>query len=235
LLAKNTSHRFLLKGEAQPAEQQSFQVDDSSKAEGFGYTMFSILVGMLMLMQTLPTLETKRLILRTPSLADLDRWADMMSDAETTRYIGGLQPRAMVWRSMMAMIGAWHACGISMFSVIEKSSGRWLGRIGPWAPEGWPGLEVGWSLHRDAQGAGFAYEAASACVDYAVDVLQWPEIIHTIDPANVASQRLANRLGSKLIGAGKLPAPHEHASVEIWGQSAAAWRSRALIDGSRVS
>ena len=33
-----------------------------------------------------------------------------------------------------------------MFSVIEKDSGRWIGRIGPWQPEGWPGTEVGWSL-----------------------------------------------------------------------------------------
>ncbi len=173
-------------------------------------------------------LETQRLLLRTPALADLDRWTDMMSDPDTTKYIGGVQPRSMVWRGLMAMVGAWHLTGVSMFSVIRKSDGLWLGRIGPWCPDGWPGLEVGWSLHRDAHGQGFAKEAAIACMDYAVDVLQWPQIIHTIDPENLASKALAQSLGSAFIAPGKLPAPHEAAPVEIWGQSAEQWTMRKL-------
>lgn len=38
--------------------------------------------------------------------------------------------------------GAWTIRGFSMFSVIEKDSGQWIGRLGPWQPEGWPGTEV---------------------------------------------------------------------------------------------
>jgi RimJ/RimL family protein N-acetyltransferase len=173
-----------------------------------------------------PILETKRLVLRAPQLIDLDRWTDMMSDEQTARYIGGVQPRAMIWRSLTSMVGAWQLTGISMFSVLDKASGLWLGRVGPWSPDGWPGLEVGWSLHRDAHGKGYAFEAAVACMDYAVDVLRWPQIIHTIDPDNVASRRLAERLGSGYQGPGQLPPPHEHAKVEVWGQSADAWRAR---------
>ena len=33
-----------------------------------------------------------------------------------------------------------------MFSVFEKDSGRWIGRLGPWEPHGWPGKEVGWGI-----------------------------------------------------------------------------------------
>ncbi|WP_010184248.1 GNAT family N-acetyltransferase [Sphingomonas sp. PAMC 26605] len=36
--------------------------------------------------------------------------------------------------------------GFSMFSVIERKTGAWVGRIGPWQPEGWPGTEVGWGV-----------------------------------------------------------------------------------------
>ena len=44
------------------------------------------------------------------------------------------------------MAGSWALNGFGMFSVIEKASGLWLGRIGPWRPDGWPGNEVGWGL-----------------------------------------------------------------------------------------
>ena len=68
-------------------------------------------------------LETPRLLLRPPRLEDLDPWAAMMADPETARFIGGMQPRAMTWRGLMTMIGAWHAHGFAMFSVIEKTTG----------------------------------------------------------------------------------------------------------------
>lgn len=173
-----------------------------------------------------PTLLTPRLVLRVPGLADLDPWAAVMQDEETCRYIGGVQPRSMVWRALMCMIGAWHETGVSMFSVLRRDTGEWIGRIGPWQPDGWPGREVGWTIARHAWGQGYAQEAAQACMDYAVGVLGWDEVIHTIDPANLASQKLAQRLGSRRIGPGRLPPPHHEAPVEIWGQSAAEWRMR---------
>jgi hypothetical protein len=45
----------------------------------------------------------------------------------------------------MVMIGAWPAHGFAMFSVIEKESGRRIGRLGPWQPDGWPGHKIGWA------------------------------------------------------------------------------------------
>jgi len=88
---------------------------------------------------------------------------------------------------------------------------------------------VGWALHADARGRGIAYEAACACMDYAVDVLGWTDIIHSIDPDNRPSQQLALRLGSPLRGPGKLPAPHQDAPVELWGQTAEQWRARRAV------
>jgi RimJ/RimL family protein N-acetyltransferase len=92
-------------------------------------------------------LRTPRLLLRPPRLDDLDGWTEMMADEETARFIGGTAPRAVCWRQLMTMIGSWHAQGFAMFSVIEKASGRVVGRLGPWQPEGWPGTEVGMGDH----------------------------------------------------------------------------------------
>tara|TARA_R110001606_G_scaffold359994_8_gene512326 strand:+ start:58437 stop:59003 length:567 start_codon:yes stop_codon:yes gene_type:complete len=171
-----------------------------------------------------PTLETTRLILRPTAEADFERWCDFMADEDTARFIGGVQAPSQVWRSMMAMAGAWTLTGVAMFSVIEKSSGRWIGRIGPWQPHGWPGTEVGWSLHRDAAGHGYALEAAAAAVDYAFDHLGWSDVIHCIAPDNGPSIRLAERLGSRNRGPGQLPAPFEEAAIDLWGQTRDEWR-----------
>jgi RimJ/RimL family protein N-acetyltransferase len=175
-----------------------------------------------------PTLETPRLILRPPQQEDFALWAEFSSDAETTRFIGGVQPRGSAWRGMATLAGSWALLGFGMFSVIEKASGRWIGRLGPWQPEGWPGTEVGWGIAREAQGKGYATEGSAAAMDWAVDHLGWTDIIHCIDPANVASQNVAKRLGAVNRGAGKMPAPYEDVPVEIWGQSAVQWKARTL-------
>ncbi|OFW36478.1 MAG: GNAT family N-acetyltransferase [Acidobacteria bacterium RIFCSPLOWO2_12_FULL_67_14b] len=171
-------------------------------------------------------LETPRLLLRLPRAEDLDPWAEMMVDEEVALFIGGVMPRSVSWRALMTMIGAWHANGFAMFSVVEKATGRWVGRIGPWMPEGWPGTEVGWAIVRDCWGKGFASEGAEAATDWAFDHLGWSDVIHSIDPANVASQAVARKLGSRNLGPGSLPPPYHESPVDIWGQSREEWRAR---------
>lgn len=175
-------------------------------------------------------IETPRLLLRPPTLDDLDAWAAMMTDEETAKFIGGTAPREVTWRALMMMIGCWHARGFGMFSVIEKSTGRWIGRLGPWQPEGWPGTEIGWALVRDSWGHGYATEGATAATDWAIDTLGWTDIIHSIAPANIASQQVARKLGSINRGRGILPAPYEASVIEIWGQSRDEWRARRAAD-----
>lgn len=175
-------------------------------------------------MQT-PTLETERLILRAPAKEDFEAWADFCADEETARFIGGRQDRIGAWRIMSVMTGAWTVRGFSMFSVIEKSTGRWVGRLGPWQPEGWPGTEVGWGIVRDAWGKGYATEGAAAAIDWAFDALGWDEVIHTIEPANVNSQKVAQRLGSRILRQAVLPAPM-NVAVDCWGQSRDEWLAR---------
>jgi RimJ/RimL family protein N-acetyltransferase len=171
-------------------------------------------------------IETPRLLLRPPRLDDLDPLAEMMVDEEGARFIGGISPRSVTWRALMTMIGSWHAHGFAMFSVIEKETGRWVGRLGPWMPEGWPGPEIGWAVVRDRWGRGYAVEGAIATTNWAFDTLGWTRVIHSIAPQNRASQRVAEKLGSRLLGPGQLPAPFQNDSVDLWGQTRDEWRAR---------
>ncbi len=173
-----------------------------------------------------PVLETERLILRPIAMEDFPRWAEMMGNPEATRFLGGVQPAAVAWQGFMSIAGAWSLTGISMFSLVERDTGLWLGRIGPWQPHGWPGTEVGWGLHPDAQGKGYGVEAATATIDYAFDVLGWTDVIHCIDPDNTPSKRLAERIGSRNLGPTQLPPPYQDLPVDKWGQSRAQWRAR---------
>jgi|APAra7269096979_1048534.scaffolds.fasta_scaffold09103_5 RimJ/RimL family protein N-acetyltransferase len=168
-------------------------------------------------------LETERLILRPPQAQDFEPWATFIADEQAARYIGGVQPRSIAWRSFAAVIGAWHLQGFSFFSLIEKSTGQWVGRLGPWHPEGWPGTEVGWSIAREHWGKGYAPEGARATTDWAFETLGWSEVIHTIDPDNANSKAVAAKLGSSFLRMGRLPAPHDANPVEIWGQSREQW------------
>lgn len=171
-------------------------------------------------------IQTARLVLRVPSLKEFEPWCAFMADEEAARYIGKVQPPSVVWRSICTMIGSWHGAGFAMFSVFEKSSGRWVGRVGPWMPHQWPGYEVGWGVIREVWGRGYAMEAAIASMDFAVDVLGWTDIIHSIHPDNVNSQKLAQRLGSVNRGPGKMPPPFQNDPVDLWGQTAAEWKAQ---------
>lgn len=173
-----------------------------------------------------PILFTERLMLRLPEAADLDGFAAFQADAETMRHLGGVKTRSETWRILCTLRGAWDIRGFSMFSVIERASGRWVGRLGPWEPEGWPGTEIGWGVLGEFAGRGYAYEGACAAMDYAVDVLGWRDICHTIAPDNHHSIALARRLGSVNRGPTRLPEPYQDAPVDNWGQSADQWRAR---------
>lgn len=172
-------------------------------------------------------LETARLVLRPPRMEDFDAWAEFLDDEVATQFIGGRLPRSTAWRTFMCMCGAWSMTGVGMFSVIEKATGRWVGRLGPWYPEGWPDAEVGWGIARAHWGKGYASEGAAAAMDYAFDVLGWTRVIHCIDPRNAGSMGVARKLGSKNFGRVPMPPPYETVEMDAWGQTREEWRARS--------
>ena len=71
----------------------------------------------------------------------------MMADPDVTRYLADGRPlsRGDAWRQLAMIIGHWELRGFGLWAVEERSSGAFLGRIGCFEPEGWPGFEIGYS------------------------------------------------------------------------------------------
>ena len=125
----------------------------------------------------------------------------MLSDPDTARFItpDGKPVTSELggWRNAAVIAGHWALHGFSMFAVEEKSSGKYVGRVGPCSPPGWPGFEVGWGIAKEFRGKGYAVEAARASIDWVFATFEIDEIIHCIDHANIASQAVARRLGAR--------------------------------------
>jgi RimJ/RimL family protein N-acetyltransferase len=145
-----------------------------------------------------PTVTTERLTLRGWREDDLAPYAAMTADPEVMRFMGGPVGEDDTWRQIALFTGHWELRGHG-FWVVERE-GTMIGRVGLWRPHGWPGLEVGWLLAREAWGHGYATEAARASVEHAWRSYDVERLISLIAPENHASARVAQRLGMETAG-----------------------------------
>jgi RimJ/RimL family protein N-acetyltransferase len=142
-----------------------------------------------------PVLETERLRLRGLQASDFDAMAAFAASPRAA-FIGGQISRTLAWRGFCHMTGHWVHRGYGVFVFCDKATDAPLGTTGPWFPEGWPEPEIAWSVWApEAEGKGYAFEAATAARAYAYGVLGWPTAISMIDPANTRSAALARRMG----------------------------------------
>ena len=170
--------------------------------------------------------ETERLILRRWRDNDVAPNTEMLADPDSARFItsdGKPVVDAFVgWRNAAIMAGHWALHGFGLFAVEEKQTGRYVGRVGPWFPAGWPGFEVGWGIAKSFRGKGYAVEAAIASIDWAFACFEIDKIIHCIRPENVASQKVAQRLGATIERQIEL---FDHAT-DLWATQRDTWTAR---------
>jgi RimJ/RimL family protein N-acetyltransferase len=146
-------------------------------------------------------LETERLLLRFFREDDFEQYSRICADPEVMRFLGG-QPLTdfQVWHQMAYFVGHWYFRSYGMWAVEEKSTGNLVGRIGFLHPTGWPGFELGWTLARESWGNGYATEGARRALKYAFNEMNRDHVISLIAAENVASIRVAERLGEKVEG-----------------------------------
>ena len=141
-----------------------------------------------------PVLRTDRLTLRGPETADFDAFAAYFA-SDRSRFTGGPLTRELAFRAFGHLIGHWPMRGYGFFVAEARETGRPIGMIGPYFPEGWPEPEIGWTIWDPAsEGQGLAREGALAVRRFAYDVLGWTTAISLIDPANDRSIALARRM-----------------------------------------
>jgi RimJ/RimL family protein N-acetyltransferase len=153
-----------------------------------------------------PELRTARLTLRGFREADFEDYAAMVADPDVTRFLGYGQPLARdeAWRQMATFAGHWLLRGYGVWAVEERATGRFVGRIGCWYPEGWPEPEIAYTLARPAWGHGFAREGAAAALRYARETLGLASVVSVIRPDNARSIRVATSLGAAPDGTAEL-------------------------------
>ncbi len=146
-------------------------------------------------------LETPRLILRHQSLLDLDDLWALYQNPNITKHI----PDAPRSREEAQEELEWHMHGhprnprLGLWATILKENGRFIGRCGllPWEIDGQSEVEVAYTIAEEYQGQGLGSEAAQAILSYGFDTLHLSRLICLIDPENIPSQKVAERMGMK--------------------------------------
>lgn len=156
-------------------------------------------------------LETERLVLRPLAPDDIDALEPFYADPEVMRYIGTGETasRDGAAESIARMIQRFEADGFGQLAVVRREDGAVIGRCGllvwdrSWNPTsraeatGDTELEVGYKLGRPYWGHGYATEAAAAVRDHAQSDLGAERLIALIRPGNVASKRVAEKIGMR--------------------------------------
>lgn len=141
-----------------------------------------------------PVLETARLRLRAPRLSDFEAWAGYFASPRSV-HEGGPKDRLAAWQHWAADVALWTLRGYGPFGVDDRASGAHLGEVGIYHGEGYPAPELGWFVRPEAEGKGFAHEAAQAVLAWVARTFDWPHVTNIIEPDNTRSIALGLRLG----------------------------------------
>jgi RimJ/RimL family protein N-acetyltransferase len=144
--------------------------------------------------------ETERLLLRQFREQDFEAYLRIVSDPEVRRYFGNpdAPARDEAWRHMAMVAGIWTIRGYGHWAVESKATGDLVGRVGVWYPEWYPEIEAAWMIARQFWGSGYATEAGAEALRQAFATLAVDHVMSLIHPDNVASRRVAEKLGGKV-------------------------------------
>lgn len=149
----------------------------------------------------IPTLNTRRLILRPYRLEDVDALHDILQQADIMQYFPNpaAPNRERVVRIVEHFLAHWQ----------EHHYGWWAVTLPPDdRPLGWCGLtylpetgetEVAYLLSKTYWGQGYIPEAARASLRYGFEQCGLSRIIALVHPENVRSQRVALKIGMRFV------------------------------------
>lgn len=145
--------------------------------------------------------QTARLLLRPWMPGDDQAMIPIFGDAETMRYIGhgyqrGLTPEET--RALVARVSEqYQRTGVGIWPVVLKETGEIAGECGLFPVADSDDVEIAYIFASSQRGKGYAYEAASAVLEYAFDVLKLPRVVAFTHRDNARSIALIDRLGMR--------------------------------------
>lgn len=145
-------------------------------------------------------LETDRLVLREMTVADVDDLMQIFGDPEAMRYYPSTKSRNEAQDWVRWVLNSYAANGFGLWLALRKDTGEFAGQCGLTLQDvdGVVEPEIGYLFVRRLWGQGLATEAARACRDHAFGPLDLERVISLPDPANLASRRVAEKIGMTL-------------------------------------
>lgn len=152
---------------------------------------------------TISRVETKRLTLRQWQSSDYAIFAEMNADPIVMRYFPKLLSKEtsdIIANKCQQLIidNGWGFWAVSVKDAAKNNS-PFIGMVGlnkihsdmTFAP----GVEIGWRLHKDYWGQGYATEAARAALRFAFTELALDEVVAFTAVINEHSQLIMQRIG----------------------------------------
>jgi len=150
--------------------------------------------------ESLIILETERLIPRHQQPSDVAALVELWSDPEVTDHMGGPRERAQLLSAFEETGTCPMAETYDLWPVVEKDSGEVVGHCGLLEKEVQQGQEIEliFVIRRASWGRGYATEVARAIKRHAFERLVLRRLIALIEPGNLASERVAIKVGMRL-------------------------------------
>ncbi|MBS9781718.1 MAG: GNAT family N-acetyltransferase [Gammaproteobacteria bacterium] len=146
-------------------------------------------------------IETQRLILRQWQEKDKQHYAEINTDTEVMRYFPDIMTLTESDVQIEVMQAKIEKNGWGYWAVELKQTNELIGKVGlnpvelhSDIPET-PFVEMGWRLAKKHWRQGYAYEAATACLDYAFNILELNSVYACTALTNIPSQQLMKKLG----------------------------------------
>jgi RimJ/RimL family protein N-acetyltransferase len=144
----------------------------------------------------MPEIETARLQLRHFTLDDFDDLFRIYSDPEVMRYLS-LRTKEQTQASLCKHIQHWQEHNFGMYAVIDKESGKMIGRCGLGFLDNTPEVELGYVFDKSYWNMGLATEASKATLNYGFEEIKLDRIVAIAKPENIASVRVIQKIGMK--------------------------------------
>lgn len=144
----------------------------------------------------IPVIETARLRLRAPVLADFPAWAEIFCGPRAV-HVGGPVSRNDAFTEFAAGVAMWLLRGHGPWAIEPIDGGEVLGFVLVGFEPGDREPEMGYLLRETAEGRGIAREAAAAVRDHAFGAMGLSTLVSYVAPANARSVRIAESLGAR--------------------------------------
>jgi ribosomal-protein-alanine N-acetyltransferase len=179
-----------------------------------------------------PPLETRRLLLRPLELTDAPQIQVVFPHAEIVRYMTTRVPWPYPPDGALTFIR-----DVALPSVARGESWRWSIRLKSEPAKIIGGIDLnktegdnrGFWLALEFHGQGLMTEAANAATDFWFEVLQFPVLRTSKAAGNIASRRISEKQGMRVVGSTERDYVSGRFVTEIWGITAEEWRARKKL------